>query len=190
MNADALMRVTRALRLRLEQVVGSGKVFVGPLDDPDAAGASLILFLYRIMPNPSLRNREHRVTAGLAPPPAVVFRNALPLDLYFLLTVGTNPGGSEEALLQTLGEAMQELQIDPEFTGPLVGYETLRVSLEPLSTEEAGRIWALFPTANYRTTVAYVASPVWIDPKLPEGVGPPVVRDSLDAGARVSFEEA
>jgi hypothetical protein len=190
MNADGLMRVTKALRLRLEQVVGAGKVFVGPLDDPDAVGASLILFLYRIMPNPSLRNCEHRVTAEVAPPPVVVFRNALPLDLYFLLTVGTNPGGSEEALLQTLGEAMLALQLDPEITGPLVGYETVHVTLEPLSTEEAGRIWALFPTANYRTTVAYLASPVWIDPKLPASVGAPVVKDSLDAGARVSFERA
>lgn len=189
MNADALMRVTKALRLRLEQVVGSGKVFVGPLDDPNAVGASLILFLYRIVPNSSLRNREHRVTAELAPPPVVVFRNALALDLYFLLTVGTNPTGSEEALLHALGMAMQVLQLDPEITGPGVGYETVRVSLEPLSVEEAGRIWALFPTANYRTTVAYLATPVWIDPKLPEVVGAPVVKDSLDAGARATSEE-
>jgi hypothetical protein len=190
MNADALMRVTKELRLRLEKVAGSGKVFVGPLADPDSVGASLILFLYRIMPNPSLRNREHRVMAELPPPPTVVFRNALPLDLYFLLTVGTNPGGSEEALLRTLGEAMQELQHDPEIAGQGVGYETVHVSLEPLSIEEAGRIWALFPTANYRTSVAYLATPVWIDPKLPDVAGAPVIKDSLDAGVRATFKEA
>ena len=37
--------------------------------------------------------------------------------------------------------------------------ETVHVSLEPLTTEETSRIWALFPTANYRTSVAYLATP-------------------------------
>lgn len=189
MNADALLRVTKALRQRLEQVAGAGKVFVGPLDDQDAAGASLILFLYRIMPEASLRNREHRVPAAVPPPPVVVFSNSLPLELHYLITVGTTPGDDEEVLLETLGGAMQALQLDPELTGPAVGHETVHVSLDPLTTEETSRIWALFPTANYRTSIAYIASPVWIDPKLPATVGAPVVKDSLDVGARVTFGE-
>lgn len=189
MNADALLRVTRTLRERLELVAGVGKVFVGPLDDQDAAGARLILFLYRIMPNTSLRNRDHRVPADVPPPPVVVFSNALPLDLYYLVTVGTTPGDNEQALLGTLGAAMQTLQDDPDVTGPGVGNETVHVSLDPLTTEETSRIWALFPTANYRTSIAYIASPVWIDPKLPATVGAPVVKDSLDVGARVTFDE-
>jgi len=187
MNADALLRVTKALRLRLEQVAGIGKVFVGPLDDPDAAGASLILFLYRIMPNSSLRNREHRVASDVPPPPVVVFNNSLPLDLYYLVTVGTTPGSDEEALLETLGGAMQALQLDPELTGPDVGFETVHVSFDPLSTEETSRIWALFPTANYRTSIAYLASPVWIDPQLPAAVGAPVVVDTLKSGSRIDL---
>jgi hypothetical protein len=187
MNADALLRVTKALRLRLEQVAGVGKVFVGPLDDPDAAGAALVLFLYRIMPNASLRNREHRVASDLPPPAVVVFANALPLDLYYLVTVGTTPGDAEEAMLETLGGAMQSLQLDPVLTGPGVAYEPVHLSLDPLSTEEMSRIWALFPTANYRTSIAYVASPVWIDPRLPAGVGAPVLTDTLKAGARADL---
>ena len=186
MNADALFRVTKALRVRLEQVAGNGKVFVGPLGDPDASGAALILFLYRIMPNASLRNREHRVPSDVPPPPVVVFGNSLPLDLHYLVTVGQTPGGDEEALLEILGAAMQALQLDPELTGPGVGYETVHVSLDPLTTEETSRIWALFPTANYRTSIAYLASPVWIDPKVPAAVGTSVMQDSLDVGARVT----
>jgi hypothetical protein len=188
MNADALLRVTKALRERLEQAAGAGKVFVGPLDDQDAAGASLILFLYRIMPNASLRNREHHMPSDVPPPPVVVFGNSLPLDLHYLVTVGTTPGGGEEALLEILGAAMQALQLDPELIGPGVGHETVHVSLDPLTTEETSRIWALFPTANYRTSIAYLASPVWIDPKVPAMVGSPVVKDSLDVGARITFE--
>lgn len=189
MKADAILRVTEALRERLKVALASsgvpGTVFVGPLDDADASGAALILFLYRIVPNASLRNSEHRLSADSAPPPVVVFRNSLPLDLYFLVTVGTTPGSSEETLLRALGFAMQELQAAPDLTGPAVGQETVRVTLEPLSTEEASRIWALFPSTNYRTSIAYLATPVWIDPLLPEPVAKAVVEDQLLAGQKV-----
>jgi hypothetical protein len=188
MNGEAIYRVTQALRARLQLAVTAsgdpGTVFVGPLDDPDASGASLILFLYRIVPNASLRNREHRVPSINPPPPAIVFENSLPLDLYYLVTVGTRAGTSEEPLLRVLGFAMQALQLDPELTGPTVAYEPVHLSLEPLSTEESCRIWALFPTANYRTSVAYLATPAWIDPPQPRGAAAPVVQDNLDAGSK------
>src|SRR5436190_7631487 len=71
-KADAIKVVTEALRDRLKAALVSsgvpGTVFVGPLDDGDSSGAALILFLYRISPNPSLRNREHRVATGGTPP--------------------------------------------------------------------------------------------------------------------------
>jgi hypothetical protein len=185
-KADAILRVTKALRSRLELALVSsgvpGTVFVGPLDDADSSGASLILFLYRIVPNANLRNREHRVTSS-GTPPVQVFLNALPLDLYFLVTVGTTPGSSEETLLQALGSVLQALQAAPDLSGTDVSHETVRVSLDPLSTEEASRIWALFPTANYRTSVAYLATPVWIDPLSPEPVGAPVIQDQLYDGS-------
>lgn len=188
MKGDGILRVTEMLRERLKQALASsgmpGTVFVGPLDDADASGAALILFLYRIVPNATLRNREHRVPSSIAPPP--VFQNALPLDLYFLVTVGTMPGSSEEIPLRALGFAIQAIQADPDLTGPGVSQETVHVTLEPLSTEEASRIWALFPTANYRTSIAYLATPVWIDPPEPEPIAVPVVDDRLLAGSKVA----
>lgn len=188
MKADALFNVTQALRARLQAAVSAigipGTVFVGPLDDADASGAPLILFLYRVVPNASLRNRDHVVANPSPPPSALVFRNALPLDLHFLISVGTTPGSSEEALLRALGAAMQSLQLDPEINGPAVDYEAIHVSLEGLTTDEIGRIWALFPTANYRTTVAYIATPVWIDPQAPAALAAPVVQDELHAGGK------
>ena len=171
MSADAIFNVTQALTARLQAALAAstvpGTVFVGPLDDPDAGGAALILFLYRVMPNASLRNRERRVLDTSMPPQIVLYRDSLPLDLYFLITVGTRPGQSEEALLRALGYAIRELQVDPDLTGPVVNHETVHVSLEPLSTDEVSRVWNLFPAANYRTSVAYLASPVWIDPARP-----------------------
>lgn len=190
MNGDAILRVTQALGARVQQAIiasgDPGSVFIGPLDDQDAVGASLILFLYRIAPNASLRNREHRVPSANPPPVVIVHDNALPLDLYFLLTVGTRPGMSEEPLLRVLGFAMQALQAMPEITGAPVNQEVVRLTLEPLTTDETSRIWALFPTANYRTSIAYVASPVWIDPAQPPVQAPLVIEDSLDVGMRAT----
>lgn len=186
MNGDGILRVTEELRERLKQALVlsgvPGTVFVGPLDDADASGAALILFLYRIVPNATLRNREHRVPSSSAPPP--VFQNALPLDLYFLVTVGTTPGSSEETPLRALGFAIQAMQADPDLTGAGVSQETIHVTLEPLSTEETSRIWALFPTVNYRTSIAYLATPVWIDPRAPEPLAEPVVDSQLFAGSK------
>src|SRR6185369_16505661 len=185
MKGNAILRVTEAMRVRLQIALAAsgipGTVFVGPLDDADASGAALILFLYKIVPNPSLRNREHRV-ASSGMPPVQVFENALPLDLFYLVTVGTKPGASEETPLQALGFVMQALQTAPELTGAVIDHETVRVTLEPLMTEEASRIWALFPTANYRTSIAYLASPVWIDPAQEPPLAAHVMDDQLSAG--------
>ena len=184
MSGNAIKLVTDALRKRLEIALTRstipGTVFVGPLDDVDSSGAALILFLYRIAPNANLRNRDHVIVTSTPPP--ITFHNSLPLDLYYLITVGTIPGSSEETLLTALGFAMQELQVDPKLTDPTINDQAVHLSLEPLTTEEASRIWALFPTANYRTSVAYLAAPVWIDPEQPAAPGPPVVQDQLTAG--------
>ena len=189
MSANAIIQVTKAFRDRLTAALTksgiAGTVFVGPLDDADASGAALILFLYRVIPNASLRNREH-VVPNPSPDPPTVFRNSLPLDLFYLVTVGTVQNDSEETLLQALGFAMREIQNDPDLTGPAVNFQTVHLSLEPLTTEEASRIWALFPTANYRTSIAYLATPVWIDPEQPPLEAGLVVQDRLRAGVKTT----
>ena len=189
MSANAIIQVTKAFRDRLTAALTksgiAGTVFVGPLDDADASGAALILFLYRVVPNSSLRNREH-VVPNPSPDPPTVFRNSLPLDLFYLVTVGTVQNDSEETLLQALGFAMREIQNDPDLTGPAVNFQTVHLSLEPLTTEEASRIWALFPTANYRTSIAYLATPVWIDPEEPPLEAGLVVQDRLRAGVKTT----
>jgi hypothetical protein len=189
MNADAISKVTDVLSKRLQAAVtdsgASGSVFIGPLDDPQANGAPLVLFLYRIMPNATLRNGEHAVPATTPPPPMIVYRDSLPLDLYYLVTVGAGTGVDNKAELAVLGHAMRSLHLAPDLVGADVAHEPVRVSLDPLSTDEVSRVWSLFPTANYRTSVAYVASPVWIDRQQPPVQAPPVQHDSLLAGRKV-----
>jgi len=199
MSAEAIYQVTMALKARLKAALvasgdSTGTVFVGPLDDPDATNHPLVLFLYRLAPSPTLRNSEHRVPT---PPPAskmTVFQRSLALDLYYLVTVGSlasTAGLGEEPLLKALGYAMRELQVDPELVGTdgsglwQLFNEPVHVSLESLSIDELSRIWALFPTANYRTSVAYVATPVWVDPADADPLSAPVVSDRLLAGQSV-----
>ena len=70
MSAGAIALVTTAIKQRLDQALSladpggasNAKTYVGPLDDADAATAHLVLFLYRITPNQSMRNAEHRVS--------------------------------------------------------------------------------------------------------------------------------
>jgi hypothetical protein len=188
MNAAAISKVTDALSKRLQTAVAdsgaSGTVFIGPLDDPQANGAPLVLFLYRIMPNATLRNSEHAVAATTPPPPVIVYRDSLPLDLYYLVTVGAGTGVDNKTELAVLGYAMQALHLAPVLVGPDVSHEVVRVTMEPLTTEEVSRVWSLFPTANYRTSVMYLASPVWIDRAQPPAQAAPVQQDALLAGRK------
>lgn len=181
MNHEAIYRVSTALKERVQQAYaaagGAGDgVYVGPLDDADAAGHKLILFLYRVAPNPSLRNTAHTV------PAAITHADALALDLYYLLTLGDASGAAADLeQLKFLGSALQTLQREPVLAGAAVGHEPVTVSLDPLGNDEMSRLWALFPTVNYRTSVAYLASPVWIDPREPAAAGAPVLDERLDA---------
>ena len=186
MNFDAIELVSRALQEVLESAFAAaninGGVYVGPLDDPDASDAAAVLFLYRLVANADLRSAEHRVPAVDPTLPPIVHRGALPLDLYYLLTAGTSETGGELQSLRILGCAMQRLNDQPQLVGVGVGGDTVRVSLEPVASEEMSRIWTLFPTANFRTSVVYLVSPVWLDPSIARPVGPPVLSEPHRAG--------
>jgi len=186
MNSDAIELVSRALQDALESAFAAagitGGVYVGPLDDPDVDDAAAVLFLYRLVANADLRSAEHRVATGDPMQPPIVYRGALPLDLYYLLTAGTSQTGGELQSLRVLGCAMQRLNDQPQLVGVGVGGDTIRISLEPVGSDEMSRIWSLFPTLNFRTSVVYLASPVWIDPAISLPAGPPVVREPHRAG--------
>jgi len=175
MNANAVQLVTKALQDLLSPAIGP--VYVGPLDDPQAAGAKAVLFLYRVAVNPDLRNSDHVVPPAVPGGPPVVFTGSLPLDLFYLLTPGDAQAGGELDALATLGQAMQVLNGSPNITGVPVQGETVRVTLDPISSEEMSRIWALFPVANYRTSVVYLVTPVWLDPAVPLVAAAPVTAE-------------
>lgn len=181
MDAAAIQTVTKALKDRLAAAIGE-VVYVGPLDDPDASGAKAVLFLYRVAVNADLRSREHVVASPVPNDPPIVHERSLPLDLHYLFTAGTSQTGGELDALRVLGLAMRALNDSPYLEGVPVRSETVRVSIDPIGSEEMSRIWTLFPTANYRTSVVYLATPVWIDPERPRTTGAPVVEEPHGVG--------
>lgn len=188
MSAEAIRTVTLAIQSRLRAALtaaGSSQApFVGPLDDQGAADAPLVLFLYRVAVNHALRNSEHRVLPAGPGATAQVHATSLPLDLHYLLTVGPRNQAGEPESLRFLGYAMQALNDNPELVGSQVEGETVRLSPDTASNEDMSRVWALFPTANYRTSVLYLASPVWVDPAAAAPRAPGVLGQDVLAGQR------
>ena len=188
MNATGIRVVTELLRDAIRAVVKkpdgtSGDVYIGPLDDDDSADKHAVLFLYRVVANADLRSSEHRLRPRMPGGPPVVHRGSLPLDLYYLVTTGTAQARGEEEALENLGRVMQALNDSAVLTAPPDG-EIARVTLEPKSSEEMSRIWTLFPEANYRTSVVYLVSPVWIDPGVVRPEAPPVTEEPHHIGQK------
>jgi hypothetical protein len=109
-NNSAIQRVTDAIRARLNEALGnapdSDLVFIGPLHDTGADDAFMVLFLYRVVPNPDLRNSRHVAPANNPADPPVTYENAMPLDLYYILTAGGREDGGERDSLLRLGQAI------------------------------------------------------------------------------------
>ncbi|HLK48665.1 MAG TPA: DUF4255 domain-containing protein [Bryobacteraceae bacterium] len=191
MDSTAINTVTAAVKALLEEALdpahtGTQHVFVGPLDDAAGDKLNLHLFLYRVAVNADLRSSDHVVPSQLPNQPPTVYQGSLPLDLYYLLTASTKGAADELSDLTMLGQAMQALNDAPVLSGLSVKNETARITLDPIGSEEMSRIWALFPTANYRTSVVYLVSPVWIDPAIPQTAGAPVVEEPLGVGQLVA----
>jgi Pvc16 N-terminal domain len=186
MDFTAIQSVTTAIKGRLNEALGedpeSDHVFVGPLHDDSAEDAYLVLFLYRVTPNADLRNTPH-VVAGTNPGDAsTTYDNGIPLDLYFIVTAGGRKDGGEIESLERIGRAIRALNDQPLFAGAPLANETVRVTLYPGTADELSRVWALFPDQNYRTSLLYLASPVWIDPASARVTAPPVVRTPYRVG--------
>lgn len=193
MSADAFSNVTQALRARIENALpnplsGQPNVHIGPLDDQDAKNARLVLFLYRASVNADLRNAGHRVISPNPNDPIILFENAIPFDLHYLLSASPSTAGNDLDGLRDLGVAIQVLNDVPDLIGGLLMSDAVHLSFEAMSTEEMGRIWALFPAVNYRTSVVLLATPVWVDPAQQTPSAQPVVDENY--GIEPAFTEA
>lgn len=161
-------------------------VYVGP-PDPEKAIDRLVLFLMRITPTPELRNAERLRKDPTKPTePPKPYEPALPLDLHYLVTCGP-PQSRDEGIrndfaLTRLARAIRGIEAASPLTLPLYHQDAIWLSIDPMSTDELSRIWALFPTMNCRTSFMFRASPVWVDPTRPRLPGGPVIDRDLRGG--------
>jgi hypothetical protein len=128
-------------------------------DKPKASGLSV--FLYRVAENGELKNRppEQVSPSRLRFPP-------LPLNLFYLITPLTASAENDHRLLSRV---MQVLHANSIVKGPLLqgalsgSDEELRVTLNPLSLEDANKLWTSFMrpmrlSASYEVKVVYIDS--------------------------------
>lgn len=167
MSADAFKNVTEILRQRILTALPElqpDEVHVGPLDDLKAQNALLVLFLYRVSINGDLRGAGHRLVSANPNDAIILYENAIPFDLHYLISASPKRVDNDIEGLRHLGTAIQALNSAPHLTGGALLSDVVRLSFEVMSMEEMGRVWALFPAINYRTSVALLATPVWVDP--------------------------
>jgi hypothetical protein len=163
MSADAIAELTSAIRNRIESAVGAATVHIGPPVSADLSpNQSITLFLFHVEPNRDLRNVDHFVDPpGGGPGDLVEVAEGLPLDLRYVISVFRRPANAVDPVeLRVLGRVVKALAAVPTFTEPVLPGQTVRVTPEPYPMEELSRVWGLFPTTPYQTSIVYLATPV------------------------------
>ena len=153
-----------------------------------ASTSDLTLFLYLIAPDAAQRNQERvRPFPSTTLPPQIetqVVRPAVPLELRYLVTPGSD-GTGNSAGLGWLAHAVRVIECaSPLSLGEPYFQPAIWLSLLPYETDELSRIWGLFPNVNCRSSIIFRAGPVWIDPLVNAPVAAPVQSDVARAGRR------
>ena len=149
--------------------------------DEGAANADLVMFLYLITPDADLRNAE-RIRPWPNPGDAPSrFAPAVPLELRFLVTTGMNVPGPKG--LSMLAAAIRAIEAGSPLALNNAFDDAVWLSLLPLSSDEMARIWGLFPNENCRSSFAFRASPVWVEPRDPVPQATNVSDDRFHSGS-------
>ncbi|MFT3770696.1 MAG: DUF4255 domain-containing protein [Minicystis sp.] len=186
-NTLAIAAVTAALRNRLTAALEADQgsptlsgtdVTTLPMDQAfepqtpdDTVGNCLNIFLYHVVPTAGLRNRttpQQARSGETASPP-------LALTLHYMISAYGN-GGDDITAHRLLGAAMASLHDQPLLTAEELKaladgdiyrqVERVRITEQPLTTEEMYKLWSAFQT-HYRVSAAYEVSVVLIDTARP-----------------------
>jgi len=151
-----------------------------PVDDPQELGAAaLSIYLYRILEDPHLKNQTFVPGNGgrLRRPP-------LTLDLFYLITPLLKEPKDQQIVL---GKVMQVLYDRATLEGPDLGGglaggdDRVRVIFNPVSLEEAARVWQALET-TYRLSVCYMLRVALLDSTRETAAGPVVTAQAVYTG--------
>ncbi len=122
----------------------------------------LSLYLYRIIENPFLKNREMQSND-----PLKINDAPLTLDLFYLVTPGSGDIEKDQLLL---GKVMQVFHDNIVIAGSVLegdalrgAVEKLRLQLYPLPFEESVNLWQSFSAKSFQLSVCYQVTPITID---------------------------
>ncbi|MGK7911158.1 MAG: DUF4255 domain-containing protein [Synechococcus sp.] len=201
-NSLAIAAVTATLRNLLNDTqkglpaeLADAAVTTKPLDKAGNGNGSnegssnlVNLFLYQTEPNAAWRNMEMPIQVK----PGETGQPPLALNLYYLITAYGK--GDEDILAhRLLGKAMSIFHDRPvlgraEIEAALPGnnlyqqVERVRITPQPMSSEEMSKLWATFQT-QYRISAAYQVAVVLIDSTRPGKAALPILsRGSDDRG--------
>ncbi len=187
MSATALFDTTMALARRIRQATGL-EVHIGSPLKREMGDARIALSLVHIQPNAALRNTPRYAAPPssapvTAPAPLV---DAVPFDLHYLITCYRPPtaGGiapPEPGELGNLGQIIAALHAGSVLTGSVLPGQDVRLSPQSYTTEEMNRIWGLFPEEPFRTSIVYLATPVYVEVGA-AALFPPVQLRRIDGG--------
>ncbi len=191
MTERAIEEITLALKSVLEQAISpentdlrQESVHVGAPIKDERGNKKASLFLFHIEPNGELRNEQRYETPpnGPASQPAEQL-NTLPLNLRYLITVFRRGevGMADFNELSALGQIVQALHAQPMLSGSRLTNQVVRITPESYPMEEMSRIWGLFPNEVYRTSMVYLATPVYVD-VTDMHIAPPVLRKISKTG--------
>ncbi len=193
MTERAIEETTRALQSLLERAIAPRSVHIGAPIKDERNNKDVTLFLFHIEPNGELRNEERfgePGAGGIATTRPSEQLISLPLNLRYLITVfrSGNIATADFNELTTLGQIIQALHAQSTLSGSQLINQVVRLTPEPYPMEEMSRIWGLFPNEVYRTSMVYLATPVYVD-VTDRREAPPVLRAKRKAGIISDFPD-
>jgi hypothetical protein len=139
------------------------------------------LFLYRVVPNAHLYNRDFQPKPGA---PGVLLHPPLALNLFYLLTpfAQLDPETGDANAHAVMGEAMRVLHENPivpqsALETPLVKSQ-IKITLHTAETEELSKVWTALEK-ELRLSAIYEVSFVDLLAKRERPVGPRVLKTDL-----------
>ncbi|WP_448612075.1 DUF4255 domain-containing protein [Geodermatophilus sp. URMC 60] len=148
-----------------------------PDDDDTPDGPWVNLFLYRVTENAALKNQDLPGRGG----PLSLGRPPLSLDLHYLITAMGLDSADTRGAQRVLGDAMVTLHDHPVIAkdDPVLDpalhqeVELLKVTLQPLATEELANLWTA-TTSPLRLAVVYLVTVVQLESAVPRQIARPV----------------
>jgi hypothetical protein len=181
-SVDALFNTTMALRRRILDSGRPNRVHVGAPVASEIGDAEASLTLFDIHPSASLRNTPRfappSTTASVSEPAARI--ESIALELRYLVTCYRKGGIGDPAAfpdeLATLGRIVAALHADPVLSisaepdpeadeaeqEAARAEQIVRVSLESYGLDDWNRLWGMFPDSAARTSLVYLAAPVYV----------------------------